>query len=212
MLKLMACLISLSLASEAPFWKAKPKVFERIQNGEVIVSVTNQKVSEASMPKQRMHLSGAGRVSAPCGFAFRTAQNHEELAKLSGYISNAKYDPKTQVMEFTVSAFFHTSTMGVEIKPFERSAASSAEKIPAHIDYRLVSGPMKGLGWNVIFSEIEAKKCEIGVDGEYRYDDFPIPRIFLEFGLEMVLQGMAKRLRSHTEQAYKAVSTFKTAE
>ena len=42
MLKWLTCLLTFALAqaNEVPFWKAKAKVYERVQNREVIVAVT----------------------------------------------------------------------------------------------------------------------------------------------------------------------------
>src|SRR4051812_37606090 len=89
MLNLLTVLLCISFAAEAPFWKAKPKVYDRVQNGEVIVSVTSGAGSEPSAPKQ-MRINGGGQVAAPCAFVFESAQKYEEVARLSGYI----HDPK----------------------------------------------------------------------------------------------------------------------
>jgi hypothetical protein len=38
--------------------------------------------------------------------------------------------------------------------------------------------------------------------GEYSYDHFPVPKFFLEFGVEVIFQKMALRLRRYVEEQY----------
>jgi hypothetical protein len=193
MLRLIACLISLSFATEVPFWKSKAKVYERIQNGEVIVSVSSQRDVAPESPRHRLKAAGGGIVAAPCPFVFEIAQNYAEVARLSGYISRAEYDAKTRTLDLTLSAFFYTTTMKVAVHPLPESK-------PPRLEFTLISGPMKGFQYQMIFSDLDVKKCEVGMEGSYKYDSFPIPRIFLEFGMESMLQSMAKRLRAHAEE------------
>ncbi|MGZ3723646.1 MAG: hypothetical protein ACXVA9_11975 [Bdellovibrionales bacterium] len=197
MLNLLACLLSLSLAAEVPFWKSKAKVHERIENGEVIVSVNAKDVSP-QVPRYEMRVVGGGQVTAPCDFVYKAAQNYEEIALLSGYIKKAHYNAATQMMDFIIDAFFYSSAMSLEIK-------SHTEPIPK-IDFRLASGPMKGFQWQMTFTDAALRKCEVGIDGNYKYAEFPIRRLFLEYGMQSVFQSMAQRLRGHVEDRYHAAS------
>jgi ribosome-associated toxin RatA of RatAB toxin-antitoxin module len=196
MLNLLFVLLCICSAADAPFWKSKPKLYDRVQNGEVIVSVTSQNESKDS-PHKHLRMSGGGIVAAPCEFVFQEAQKYEEIARLSGYIQNPKYDPATHTLEFSVSAFFYTSTMKSRVD-------AVAEPKPARLDSTLINGPMNGLHYQLVFADLAAKKCEVGMSGDYNYDQFPIHRIFLQFGMEAVFQNMAQRLRSHVEDSYRA--------
>lgn len=193
MLKLFAALLCVSFAADLPFWKAKEKWVERVQNGEVVVSVTSH--NKEGSPKHVMVLSGGGHVHVPCAYVFKEVQNYEEMAKTSGYIRDAKYDPGTHTLTFTVAAFFYASTMKAKLE-----IKSDAQ--PVWLESTLLNGPMQGLVYRLTFSALTAKKCEVALSGEYGYDVFPIHRLFLEWGMEAVFQGVAKRLRSHVEESY----------
>lgn len=93
-----------------------------------------------------------------------------------------------------LEAFSHAATLRVDLKP------ASAETEPRLIAYKLVGGPMTGFAGQIDFVKVAERKCEVGFVGEYKYDNFPIPRLFLEFGMEVVLQRMAARLRAFTEE------------
>jgi hypothetical protein len=45
-------------------------------------------------------------------------------------------------------------------------------------------------------------KTEIGISGKYRYVHFPIPKLFAEFGIEVILQRMAARIREQLEDRH----------
>lgn len=193
MLKLLAALLCVSSAADLPFWKTKEKWIERVQNGDVVVSVRSH--DKEGSPKHVMVLSGGGHVHVPCTYAFKEVQNYEEMAKISGYLRDSKYDSATHTLTFTVSAFFYASTMKAKMEV-------KSESKPLWLESTLLNGPMQGLFYRLTFTELDSKKCEIGLSGEYAYDVFPIHRLFLEWGMEAVFQGMAKRLRSHVEEGY----------
>jgi hypothetical protein len=195
LLRLILCFISLSFAADLPFWKAKAKVYERIENGEVIVSVSAKKNEFKEPPPHLLKARGGGIVGAPCAFTFEHAQNYEEIAKLSGFITGTSYDAATQTMDLTISAFLYSTSMKIQIQP-------KPDPKPRHIEFDLLSGPMKGFHYVMTFTEIGSKKCEVGMDGTYRYLAFPLPTLFMEFGMESMLQITAKRLRSHVEERW----------
>ena len=87
---------------------------------------------------------------------------------------------------------------------FKLAVQADAKATPRHLDFHMLTGPMKDFAWRLDFTSIPSAKCEIGIQGDYSYLRFPIPKIFLEFGLEVLFQRMAARLRSHLESAYAA--------
>lgn len=202
MLKLFSCLLTIYLAqaAEPPFWKTKAKVFERIQNHEVIVSVTALDNANES-PRFRLKLAGGGHVNAPCDFVYKTAHNYQELSRLSGFVEKSQYDSSTHILDVTISAFFYRSIFKLEI---EEPKGPEKELV-----FHIISGPMRGLKWSISFADVKSGKCEIDWRGEYKYDQFPIPKLFLEFGLEAIYRHMAERLRSFTEREYKKLEMDK---
>jgi hypothetical protein len=192
MLKIAACFLAMATAQTLPFWKTKAKVYDRVQNREVIVSVdATDRAGEH--PRYRLQADGGGQAAAPCEFVVKEAQNYEEIARLSGFVTAAKYNPASAVMDVTVEAFFHKADLQIAITGDSR-----------RMKFQMVKGAMHGFTWGLAFQDVSATKCEIALTGEYAYDEFPIPRLFLEFGLEAVFKRMAEQLRDQVEKRWKS--------
>lgn len=179
-----------------PFWKSKDKVYQRIQNGEVIVSVA----AAAPAPPQakRLTIQGGGHVRAPRDFVFTYARDFDQIARLSGFIQKSKYNKDDQTIDISVSALGHTADLRLAVK-------TEAEAAPKAIEFEVIRGPLTGMKNRVTFAELSKPTLsEVGIAGEYRYDQFPIPQFFLEFGMEVVFQKIATRLRQQAEAAYRA--------
>ncbi len=179
--------------AEAPFWKSKEKAYNRIQNREVLVVV---KGSPAEKGRKRLTIQGGGQVNAPADFVFKKALEFEQLPKLTDYIQEAKFDEQTRELDIQVKAFTFKAAMKMAIEVDDKST-------PKSISYVLVNGPMKGLRGVFSFYPLSEKKSEVGIDGDMLYDRFPVPKIFLQFGMEVIFQRMALRLREHAESEYK---------
>lgn len=178
-------------SAEEPFWRAKDKVYERIQNREVIVSVKS--VARNSGPKHLLAIAGGGQVNAPCAFVFEASKDYETLAKESGYIDQAKYDSSTQILDARIAAYGFKTDVGVKI--LSRDSA---------LIYQIVKGPVTGMKGEFQFLPSKNPgRCDVGIVGDYSYDKFPIPELFLKFGMEFMLQRMAGRLRAYSEDLYK---------
>jgi len=193
MLKLLAGILSATaMAQSLPFWKAKSKVYERIQNHEVIVSSSERDVSP-NKPRYELKVLGGGQTRAPCDFVFKEAQKYEELAHLSSFISKAKYDADKKILAVTIDAFFRRADFEIGIHPGDKNT----------LDFVVLSGPTAGFHWLLAMSEVTPKACEISLDGLYKYDHYPMPHWFLEVGVETVFKHMAEQLRDHVENEWK---------
>lgn len=182
----------LSLASaEEPFWRSKEKVYSRIEDREIVVSVS----STPDPAGHRMRLQGGGQMAAPCSFAFQAARDYESLARASSYVSQVKYQADSGRLDATLGAYGLSADLAFKL--------SSGDQV---IDYVMVQGPLSTLEGKVRFLTPRNKKqsCDIGIDGLYFYKTFPIPDFFLRFGLEVVLQKMAYGIREKVEAQYKA--------
>lgn len=200
MLKRLTCLLtfgSFAVAGSAPppvaFWKAKPKVYERIQNREIIVAVDSTSADKS--PRHALAVNGGGQVTAPCDFTYEKVNHYEEMARLTDYVSDPVYHPDSKTLTLHMNAYGYQADLTVAIEAKDKAT-------PKALAFRIVKGPMKDFAGQLAFDPIKADKCEIGITGAYRYDEFPLPKIFLEFAMEFVFQRMASRLRTHVEDAY----------
>lgn len=179
-----------AVQAEEPFWRAKEKVYSKIQNREIIVSVKSETRKDG--PKNQLSIKGGGQVDVPCAFAYETSKNYETFAMESGFVEKCKYDSSTQNMDATLSVFGYKSDIGVKILSEDQA-----------LKYEMLKGPFKGMKGDFKFLPTgNSKKCDIGLGGDFAYDKFPIPQMFLRFGMEVMLQRMAGRLRSYVEKEY----------
>lgn len=176
-------------AEDEPFWKVKDKVYSRIENREVIVSVTS---AENRGRGHRLSLKGGGQINAPCAFAEEDAKDFEGLAKASSYVDKAHFDQGSNQMDLSLSAYGLSAEVSFKILPKDHQ-----------IHYVMTRGPLSGLEGDVVFFEAKKNRCDIGLDGFYVYETFPIPQFFLKFGLEVVLQRMAYAIREKVEEDFK---------
>ncbi len=187
---LFLALIAGNLAkAELPFWRAKERVYERIQSREIIVSVKNKKASADK--KNQLTISGGGQVSAPCDFVFKAAQDYEKVALASGYVERAQY--KDQTLKVTLAAYGYRSNLEIEVKAGEAR----------DLNFKILKGPMHGMAGKFDFiTTSKPKRCDVGIEGEYTYASFPVPEFFLRFGMEVMLQRMAGRIRAYAEERF----------
>lgn len=192
---IILALIAKGLAEE-PFWRAKEKVYERVKAREIIVSVNTKATGHADYPEVLL-IKGGGRIDTPCEFAYEAAQKYEELAKESGYVDEVKFTADKRELFLKMSAFGFTESCTMNIGP-------KASADPRAIEYLIMAGRMTGFIGRFDFLPVKgnSKVCDIGTSGEYHYKKLPLPRMFVTFGLEVMFQRMAGRLRAFTEKNY----------
>lgn len=205
MLKLLTCWLTFCAlqANGEPFWKAKEKVYARVQNGEVIVSVIGEFAAKQT-PPNTLIVNGGGQLSAPRDFVFKAAQNYAKLMRSSDYIQAASYDVRTHRLALDLKMLGYSSHVEVELD-------ARPEVEPQRIEFKIVAGPLSGfrgfLSFAKVATAIAKPKCEVGMWGEYKYDQFPLAKVFLEFGLEVVFKRLAEHFRAHVEAEYRNEKT-----
>lgn len=173
--------------AEEPFWRAKEKVYQRIENREVIVSVSSQ---EAPAGGHHLVIRGGGQVNAPCGVVAKSAQNYEPMAKASGYLDDAKFNADSSILEGHIRAYGLKSKLEMKL-----------QNLNPDIAYEILTGPLKGLNGRFQFLDA-GKKCDVGMTGDFSYEKFPVPQFFLRFGMEVMLQRMAGKIRAYAEEQH----------
>lgn len=173
---------------ETPFWKAKEKIHRRIQEERAIVVAVH---TDAIAGGERLIFGGGGQISTPVEFAFRQAMNFENLKQVSDYIKEVRNENGL--------LFLRTKAFGFEAKMWLKVISTPN----SDIHFEIMHGTLKGLNGDLHLEKIESAKTEIGISGRYDYVHFPIAKIFAEFGIEVVLQRMAIRLRGWIEDQYR---------
>jgi hypothetical protein len=180
-----------------PFWRRKEKVFQRLKEDRLIaVSVKTRKSSVPGF-KEELYLQGAGIMNAPLEFAFTRAQRFEDYPKMSGMIKNSKFDEKSRRLDMTMAAFGYTADLKIDLE-FPTVAANSRD-----IRFCVLEGAFKGMNGTLHLEEFNGAKSQISLTSIQGFDKLPIPKFFVEFGLEVAMQMVATKMRTFVEEAYK---------
>lgn len=178
---------ALKQAPALPFWKAKEKVYRRIQEERAIVVAVH---TDPIKSGDQLVINGGGQISTPITFAFQQALIFDNLKEVSDYVKEVRSENGQLFVRS--KAYGYEAAMWLKIQ----STPSSG------IHFEVVRGTLKGLRGDLHFDKVTSSKTEIGISGQYDYVKFPIAKIFAEFGIEVVLQRMAIRLRSLIEDRY----------
>lgn len=185
---LLIFILPSSWADIKPFWKSKEKVYERIKQGEVIVS--------AKSKNDVLEVQGGGHVEAPREFVIAQTLDFENLPKASSYIEFAKFDAAAQKLKLKIAAFGHRAELLMKVK-VDRNAN------PPRLEYEVLEGALVGMTGVLSFAEINPMRTEVGIFSQFNYGALSVPRIFVEFGFEVVFQRMAINLKNRVEHEYK---------
>lgn len=180
------------MPAEKPFWQTKEKAIERIKNREILVVVK-------SAPKDQGKLllaQGGGRVNAPAEFTFQRAQEYDQLPRLSGFIEEAAFNKEAQELTIKVSAYGYRDKFRIKLDIRDKLD-------PKEVGYSVIEGTLKGFSGLFWFQPLDGKTSEVGLEGRLEYKEIPIPKIFLEFGMEVVMQRLAGKLREYAEGQWK---------
>ena len=185
---------------EQPFWRTKERVYKKIVEGRrIVVSVQSSKMAASSDFKHHLMMVGAGHTATPLAFAYKIAKDFSHLQKMSSYVKSVSYDVVKHRLFLHTQAFNYHAKMLMRIE-FRENLKDGQRK---EIAYEIISGVFKGLTGVIRLDEFGPRATEVSLTAEYKYDKLPIPQFFISFGLEVVLQRMAGRMRAYTEDLYR---------
>ena len=185
------------LPPQPAFWKTKEKVYKKIREERaIIVSVNVIEDAQTDVKKPKiLQMTGGGHIGVPQKFAYDQARNFSNLKKVSSHIREANYNANDQTLYLHTEAFNYHAKMKLKLDFKETETENQ-------LRFTVIEGLFLGMQGQVIFSEIEPLKSEIGFFAGYRYKDLPMPQFFVKFGLEVVIQKISGLLRSYIENEF----------
>lgn len=183
--------LSASGAEEVSWWQ-KPAYQKKIrENREVIVSIKEKKRLE----KSYFEMTGAGVLRATRTFTLAKILKFEELQKISPYFKKVVHEPQYKRAYFLLEAYGYEARLLIKY-----SVQELPEKTVFH--WNVVWGGFQGMIGDVELSTLKAGKTEAVLKSEFDDKDIPLPSIFKGFVLEVIVQHVAKGMRSYIEEAY----------
>lgn len=180
-----------------PFWKRKEKIFRGLkEDRQIAVAVNARKPKVVEGVKEELYLQGAGHVRAPLDFTFARAQSYEAFPKMTSMITHSHYDAKNQLLDMTMEAFGYRAHLKMKVEP------GPTEGPQRDIRFCVVEGVFANTGVVFRLDELEKGRTQISLTALKGFDKLPMPRFFVEFGLEIALKVAAGKMRSFVEEAF----------
>lgn len=145
-------------------------------------------------------MQGGGMISVPKGFAYEHTKDLEVLKQTGNYVKEMNYDQEAGRLFLHTTAFRYHAKMHMQVT-YKEDQEKNPEK--SVIQFEIVRGTFQGMKGEFSFEKFDESRTIIGFNSLYNYEELPIPRFFVRFGLEVVIQKMSERIRSVIESEYK---------
>tara|TARA_B100000749_G_scaffold280891_1_gene280271 strand:- start:44567 stop:45184 length:618 start_codon:yes stop_codon:yes gene_type:complete len=175
------------------FWEDQPKWIKKAEkNREILVYVSE---SEEKTQVKLLSLQAMGIMNVPPEEAVQRSVRYENLKKLSSIVTDLRHDAKNNKLNIKTKSFGYTAEFDIKTS-VKRDSEST------WIHWNVVGGYFKGMQLHFELKGFGDRKTRIALYGEHRYKDLGIPRFFIEFGMEVIMQQSAHRLRQIIEEEF----------
>lgn len=180
----------------APFWAGKPKVREKLEDRDILVSVRTEsgRLDEAA---SRLVMSGVGWVKRAPGDVFEMAKSFEKLPQVSEHFREVKFDAKTSRLFVISQALGYQARMLFQVQLLEQ------EK---RIRFHVIEGHFLGLRGEIEMANVldgkkkpRANLTEMSVLMAHEARELPVPKFLIGFALEIVSKNVAQKMRRFFE-------------
>jgi len=181
-----------------PFWTNDPGLQEKLnQDQKILVSVSAK--PKPGTRKHVLQMQGVGRVKAPFEYARAWAYELNHLKRVSDYVRQVRWAPEKK--EF----FFHTVAFDYHARMTLKVSREDKDQLRV-IGFNIVEGVFRGLKGELRIEPSGFGASQVSIAAAHEYSEWPIPKLFLEFGREVVLEKFSERLRKLIETDFKTGS------
>lgn len=175
-----------------PFWQKKPETLRKMEDERAIfVTVETVSPKEKGAP-HALQILGAGWVHRPRQLSYARLKEFSEWPKIHPVIKAAQFNAETKRLFLHMEAFKYEAKMILST-----SFQSSAKEDVIH--FFVEEGTFKGMRAAIRFQDAKSRKTEVALAAQYDYTQLPLPLFFVEFGLEVVFQKIAEKMRTYIE-------------
>ena len=183
----------MSPCGSKPFWEGKPQLELKLREERaVLVSVRTDK-GEKDKAADLFSINGVGHVRRDAETIFVLAKQFDRLKDVSEVFREVKFEPKTNRVFVICEALGYQARMLVQVDP-------SKEPI-REIRFKVIEGHFEGLEGLMTFKELAKMETEVSFRARLEAREIPIPRVLVGFALEVLVQKVAIKMRSHFEDA-----------
>lgn len=183
---------------EKPFWRVKPPLLKKIiDNRDIIVSVSTLERVEKKSGLHTLLMRGGGMVKKESTLVFAEVLKYENLKKVSERIVEVQFSSEKNELYVHCEAFNYHARMWMSVTPLHEKGENSDPKLK----FKVLRGNFVGMEGEFIFENYKPGITLMGFNATFDYKTLPMPRFFVEFGLEIVLQKVARDMRAFLEKS-----------
>ncbi len=179
-----------SSAQELPWWK-KPNIEKKLREERAVIISIKEK-SEFS--KNYYDMTGAGVVKATRAFTLKKILSFNELEKVSPYFKKVIHQPEYSRVYFLLEAYGYQARLLIKYEVQEVEGRTV-------FMWNVVWGGFQGMIGRIELSSLTGEKTEAVLTSRFEDKEIPLPKIFKGFVLEVIVQQVAKSMRSWIEDA-----------
>ncbi len=188
---LFVVIVALAVAPEKPWWK-KPAYETKIrEQRQVIVSIKE----EFTAGKSYYKMTGAGVLRATPAHTLKKILAFEDLQKISPYFKKVVHQKDLSRVYLVLEAYGYEARLLIKY-----SIKDQTDKAVFH--WSVVWGGFQGMIGDVELTRIAAEKTEAILISTFDDKQVPLPSIFKGIVLEMIVQHVAKSMRTYIEDDY----------
>ncbi len=176
-----------------PFWLTKPSVFKRVKNDRLIPVMVAVEPLVKKGNKKRLKMVAGAWINVPLKETFNFASKFNNYKRLSKYVKEIKVYEKDKLLYSNTSAYKYFAEFLIQ------TYVKKPENSKAQIQWLIVGGLFEGMVVVFDFKDVGHRKTQIAMSAYYEFSKLPLAKIFIEFGLEVIMQKAGAQLRSLVE-------------
>lgn len=177
--------------SETSWWRKSTYQNKIREQREIIVSIKE----ENAFGKSYYKMTGAGALRGTPSHTLKKILSFEELQKISPYFKKVVHQPELSRVYLLLEAYGYEARLLIKY-----SMKDQSDKAVFH--WSVVWGGFQGMIGDIELWSLAPEKTEAILIATFDDKQVPLPKIFKGIVLEMIVQHVAKSMRSHIESEY----------
>lgn len=180
-----------------PYWNEKPAVIKKMFDERYIpisVEAVKLKVPESN---NVLKMQAGAIINVPLAETLKFASTLKNYTRAKPYVEQIIiYDDK-KLMYAKTQAYNYYAEFLVQHAEVPKPEGR------AQLQWRVVGGVFEGMSVVFDFKDAEKRRTEIAMTAFYHYKKLPLPDMFIEFGLEVIMKRAGAKLRALAEDDFK---------
>ncbi len=157
------------------------------------IYVSVKTVETSQKKNKQLKILGAGVIHRPRSQTWEALTQYEKWSGIHESIRASRWTPSTQRLFLHMEAFKYHAKMILQVE------AENKDK-EDWIHMKVVQGALKGMVVAFRIKDAKSRKTEVAMTALYNFEKLPMPQFFVVFGLEVVFQKIAEKMRLFVER------------